>query len=112
MNATLFVKFKDESTSEKQGFNPGYSYPVYDVVKESEATLFLLANNQGDLIWVDRGDVNRASPPSRGPRERNDRRERRPQRRHAGGRSDEDAPLGNRASIEPGPWQGLESDSD
>lgn len=55
--ADLFVSFIDEEYAQKQGFNPKFSYIVYhiDVTEDDQderVTDCLLANQQGQFIWV------------------------------------------------------------
>jgi hypothetical protein len=65
--AILFVRFKDQEKAKTKGFIPTYSYPVFHVdVGEIEGNeqleaSFLIANNEGEFLWVSQSEVIRSS---------------------------------------------------
>lgn len=103
-NATLFVRFKDSERAEDRGFKSEHSFPVYQIrdIEEDDdlVTELLLANNEGDLLWIPMGDFKRSKPESGGSgRDQRRPRPQRPQRNNPEDRENR----GNRRSDTPTP---------
>jgi hypothetical protein len=105
-NATLFVRFKDSKRAEDRGFKSEHSFPVYQIrdIEEDDdlVTELLLANNEGNLLWIPMGDFKRSKPESGGGGGRDQRRPR-PQRPQRDNRGEDRDNRGNRKSETPTP---------
>lgn len=102
----MFVRFKDQEAAENKGFKSEHSFPVYQVrdVEEGDdlVTELLLANNEGDLLWLPMDQFKRSKPVQSGggnrDRDRDRDRGRRPGPGNRGSARESQDDRGNRRS--------------